>query len=164
LKRYAAVTRNQCHPFIEAEDLGLAIVKFKNGAVATIEGTTNVYPLNLEETLHIFGQTGTVKLSGANMSNIDVWNFADETKDDQKLKGFVGVGSNSQGSGHALAFADMIDAIKNNRKPFVDAKEGRNALEIILAIYKSQKIGLPVKLPLKDFGTMDMVGELTAIK
>lgn len=152
------VTRKRCHPYIEAEDLGLAIVKFRNGAVATIEGTTNVYPSNLEETLHIFGQTGTVKLSGANMSNIDIWNFADETEDDAKLKGFVGVGSNSQGSGHALTFADMIDAINQDRKPFVDAIEGRKALEIILAIYKSQKTGLPVKLPLSGFGTMDMVG------
>jgi predicted dehydrogenase len=156
------ITRKRCHPYIEAEDLGLAIIKFKNGAVGTIEGTTNVYPSSLEETLHMFGQTGKVKLSGANMSNIDVWNFADENNDDQKMKGFIGVGSNSQGAGHALTFADMIDAIAKNRKPFVDATDGRNALEVILAIYKSQKTGLPVKLPLKDFGTLDMIGEFVA--
>jgi len=54
----------------------------------------------------------------------------------------------------------MMDAIENDRKPYVDAVAGRNALEMILAIYKSQKTGLPVKLPLKDFASMDMVGVL----
>ena len=54
-------TRQQFHSYLEAEDIGMAVVKFKNGAIATIEGTTNVYPQNLEETLYLFGETGTVK-------------------------------------------------------------------------------------------------------
>ena len=53
----------------------------------------------------------------------------------------------------------MIDAIENDRKPYVDATAGRNALEMVLAIYKSQKIGMPVKLPLDDFASVDMMGE-----
>ena len=52
----------------------------------------------------------------------------------------------------------MIDAIKNNRKPYVDAVAGRNALEMILSIYKSMKTGVPVKLPLTDFASIDMKG------
>lgn len=56
------VTKQQFHSYLEAEDIGMAVVKFKNGAVATIEGTTNVYPQNLEETLYLFGENGTVKL------------------------------------------------------------------------------------------------------
>jgi hypothetical protein len=52
-----------------------------------------------------------------------------------------------------------MDAIENDRTPYVDAVAGKNALEIVLAIYKSQKTGLPVKLPLKDFGSLDMTGE-----
>lgn len=71
-------TRQQFHDYIEAEDIGMAVVKFKNGAIATIEGTTNVYPSNLEETLHVFGSSGTVKLGGMCANKIDVWNFADE--------------------------------------------------------------------------------------
>lgn len=55
------VTRRQFHDYLEAEDIGMAVVKFKNGAVATIEGTTNVYPQNLEETLYLFGEKGTDK-------------------------------------------------------------------------------------------------------
>ena len=52
-----------------------------------------------------------------------------------------------------------MDAIENNRKPYVDAVAGRNALEVVLSIYKSQKTGEPIKLPLKDFASMDMKGE-----
>ena len=81
------VTKQQFHSYLEAEDIGMAVVKFKNGAVATIEGTTNVYPQNLEETLYIFGENGTVKLGGKSTNNIDVWNFADETEKDQDNKG-----------------------------------------------------------------------------
>ena len=152
-------TRQQFHDYLEAEDVGMAVVKFKNGAIGTIEGTTNVYPKNLEETLYLFGQTGTVKLGGTYTNNIDVWDFADEGEEDAKNKGLQEETSNVYGNGHTSLFADMIDAIQHDRKPYVDAVAGRNALEMILAIYKSQKTGLPVKLPLTDFASTDMKGE-----
>ena len=153
------VTRQQFHDYLEAEDIGMAVVKFKNGAIATIEGTTNVFPKNLEETLYLFGEKGTVKLGGKSTNNIDVWDFADESEQDQKNKGLEEETCNVYGNGHTSLFADMIDAIKNDRKPYVDAVAGRNALEMILAIYKSQKTGMPVKLPLEDFSSIDMQGE-----
>lgn len=137
----------------------MAVVKFKNGAIGTIEGTTNVYPHNLEETLYIFGENGTVKLGGKSTNNIDVWDFADESKEDQKKKGLEEETSNVYGNGHTSLYADVIKAIEDGRKPYVDAVAGRNALEMVLAIYKSQKTGQPVKLPLKDFGSIDMQGE-----
>ncbi len=152
-------TRQQFHDYLEAEDIGMAVVKFKNGAVATIEGTTNVYPKNLEETLYIFGEKGTVKIGGTSTNNIDVWDFADESDADQENKGLKEATSNVYGNGHTSLFADVIDAINNDRQPYVDAVAGRNALEMILAIYKSQKTGKPVKLPLKDFASIDMKGE-----
>lgn len=152
-------TRQQFHYYLEAEDVGMAVVKFKNGAIATIEGTTNVYPQNLEETLYVFGEKGTVKIGGKSTNNIDVWNFADETSDDIKRKGLEEATSNVYGNGHTSLFADMIDAIQNDRKPYVDAYAGRNALEMVLAIYKSQKTGEVVRFPLKDFSSMDMRGE-----
>lgn len=153
------VTKQQFHHYLEAEDIGMAVVKFKNGAVATIEGTTNVYPQNLEETLYLFGENGTVKLGGKSTNNIDVWDFADETEADQKNKGLEEVTSNVYGNGHTSIFADMIEAIKNDRKPYVDAYAGRRALELVLAIYKSQKTGEVIQLPLKDFASVDMRGE-----
>lgn len=152
-------TRQQFHHYLEAEDLGMAVVKFKNGAVATIEGTTNVYPQNLEETLYLFGENGTVKLGGKSTNNIDVWDFADETDADRKNKGLEEATSNVYGNGHTSLYADVIEAIRTDRVPYVDAVAGRNALELVLAIYKSQKTGVPVKLPLRDFASIDMEGE-----
>ena len=152
-------TRQQFHDYLEAEDVGMAVVKFKNGAIATIEGTTNVYPKNLEETLYIFGEKGTVKIGGTSTNNIDVWDFADESEADTKNKGLQEETSNVYGNGHTSLFADMIDAIQNDRKPYVDAYAGRDALELVLAIYKSQKEGHAVKLPLENFASTDMEGE-----
>ena len=153
------VTRQRFHDYLEAEDIGMAVVKFKNGAVATIEGTTNVYPQNLEETLYLFGEKGTVKIGGKSTNNIDVWDFADETEADHQNKGLKEQTSNVYGNGHLSMYADVTDAIKNDRAPYVDARAGRNALEMVLAIYKSQKTGQPVKLPLSDFSSTDMQGE-----
>lgn len=152
------VTRQQFHHYLEAEDVGMAVVTFKNGAIATIEGTTNVYPKNLEETLYLFGEKGTVKIGGTSTNNIDVWDFADETEEDQANKELKEATSNVYGNGHTSLFADVMDSITNHHKPYVDAVTGRNALEMILAIYKSMKTGQPVKLPLEDFASTDMKG------
>ena len=152
-------TRQRFHDYLEAEDVGVAVLKFKNGAVGTVEGTSNVYPKNLEETLYVFGESGTVKVGGTSANNIDVWEFADETEADAEAKGLQEVTSNVYGNGHTALYADMVDAIDNDRAPYVDAVAGRNALEIVLAIYKSQKTGEPVKLPLRGFASTDMAGE-----
>lgn len=152
------VTKQQFHDYLECEDIGMAVVKFKNGAVGTIEGTTNVYPKNLEETLYLFGETGTVKIGGTSTNNIDVWDFADEGEADTKNKGLQEATSNVYGNGHTSLFADMIDAIEQDRKPYVDAVAGRNALEMILAIYQSAATGKPVKLPLGNVASIDFAG------
>ena len=155
-------TRQQFHDYLEAEDVGMAVVKFKNGAIGTIEGTTNVYPHNLEETLYLFGERGTVKVGGTSTNNIDAWDFADETEDDVANKGLEEETSNVYGNGHTSLYADVMEAIETGRKPYVDAVAGRNALEMVLAIYKSQKTGLPVKLPLDEFASVEMAGEFDA--
>jgi len=155
------VTCRQFHDYMEAEDIGLAVVKFKNGAVGTIEGTTNVYPRNLEETLYLFGEKGTVKLGGTSTNNIDVWDFFDEREEDAKNNGLQEVTSNIYGNGHTSLFADMVEAISTNRKPYVDAVAGRNALEMILAIYLSAATGKPVKLPLHNVAATDFIGRFS---
>ena len=152
------VTKQQFHDYLEAEDIGMAVVKFKNGAVGTIEGTVNVYPRNLEETLYLFGEKGTVKIGGTSTNNIDVWNFADESEEDTKNKGLQEATSNVYGNGHTSLYADVVDALKNDRKPYIDAVAGRNAVEMILAIYESAATGKPVKLPLKDVASTDFTG------
>lgn len=153
------VTKQQFHHYLEAEDVGVAIVKFKNGAVATIEGTSNVYPQNLEETLYLFGENGSVKLGGKSTNKIELWNFRDELSIDDENKYLEEHTINVYGNGHTSLYRDMIDAIQDNRQPYIDAYAGKNALELILAIYKSQKEGKPIKLPLEHFSSTDMMGE-----
>ena len=152
------VTRQQFHDYLECEDIGMAVVKFKNGAIGTIEGTTNVYPKNLEETLYLFGETGTVKLGGTSTNNIDVWDFADANEADEENRGLQEATSNVYGNGHTSLFSDMIEAIEQDRPPYVDAVAGRNALEMILAIYQSAATGKPVKLPLGNVASTDFTG------
>lgn len=148
-------TAQQFHDYLECEDVGMAVVKFKNGAIGTIEGTVNVYPRNLEETLYLFGENGTVKLGGTSVNNIDVWKFADMEDNKQGLQEET---SNVYGNGHTSLFADVIDAIYKNRQPYVDAIAGRNALEMVLAIYESAHKGIPVKLPLKNVASINFSG------
>lgn len=151
-------TRQRFHDYLEAEDVGVAVLKFASGAVGTIEGTVNVYPKNLEETLYVFGENGLVKIGGTSTNNIDVWQFADAEAADESKQGLQEATSNVYGNGHTSLYADMMEAIAQDRKPYVDAVAGRNALEIVLAIYKSQKTGQPVRLPLGEFGSTDMEG------
>lgn len=148
----------QYHEYLETEDVGMAVLKFKNGVIGTIEGTVNVYPQNLEETLYLFGESGTVKLGGSNTNNIDIWKFLDMDQKDEEYQGLQEITTTVYGNGHVRLFADMVDAIQKNRKPFVDAIDGRNALEVVLAIYKSKKTGKPVRLPLQNFSSVDMDG------
>ena len=152
------VTRQQFHDYLECEDVGMAVLKFKNGAIGTIEGTVNVFPENLEETLYVFGEKGTIKLGGTSCNNIDVWDLSDANEEDKEKEGLQEETSNVYGNGHTSLYADVISAIKDNRKPYVDAYAGRNALEIILAIYKSQLTGMPVQLPLEDFASTELTG------
>ena len=153
------VTKQQFHDYLECEDVGMAVLKFKNGAVATVEGTVNVYPQNLEETLYLFGEDGTVKIGGKSTNNIDVWNFKDEDADDQKNIGLKEETENVYGNGHTSLFKDMIEAIQEDRDPYITAVDGKNALEIVLAIYKSSFTGKSVKLPLENCASTDFEGE-----
>ncbi len=148
--------RNSQHPYMEAEDMGVAVLTFKDGSVATIEGTVNMIE-DLEQTLCIFGEDGMVRLGGLNASSVDVWRFKDEEAADNDRREIEEKAANVYGNGHTSLFMDFVNAIKENRRPYVDLYAGMRAIEIILAIYKSQKTGEVIKLPLKNFGTEDMI-------
>ncbi|MDD2393038.1 MAG: Gfo/Idh/MocA family oxidoreductase [Eubacteriales bacterium] len=153
------MTDNMNHDFIEAEDLGIAIIKFANGSYGIIEGTTNIYPSNLEETLYIFGEKGTVKAGGQSVNLIEEWRFADLLDDADEVKAkYHENPPNVYGFGHKPLYADVIDSIINDRQPYVTAVDGRNALELVLAIYKSAAEGRSVKLPLEKCSTLDFKG------
>jgi len=160
--RVQAATRRFMRP-IEAEDFGAAIVEFSSRAVGIIEGSADIYPSNLNETLSLFGENGSVVIGGLAVNKIETWRFTDaETvgdtedivpnpneKDPPTVYGF----------GHSALYADFLDALENDREPLVNGARGKKALEIILAIYKSQKTGRPVDLPLERFSTLDMIGQ-----
>lgn len=147
------------HDYIEAEDLGLALIKFKSGAYGIIEGTTDIYPKNLEETLYLFGEKGTVKAGGQSVNVIEEWRFSDMLDDPEEVKKkFHENPPNVYGYGHTPLYADVIDAIQNDRKPYVDAEAGKRALELVLAIYKSSLEGHLVKLPIKKCSSIDFTG------
>jgi len=158
--RVQAQTRRFMRP-IEAEDFGAAIVEFKSGAVGIIEGTADVFPVNINETLSIFGEKGSVVIGGLAVNKMETWRFADahlvgdteekvlnpNEKDPPTVYGF----------GHAALFKNFIDSVETDCEPLVSGENGKKALEIILAIYKSQKTGKPVDLPC-NFSTLDMKG------
>ena len=147
------------HEYIEAEDLGIALIKFKNGSYGIIEGTTNIYPKNLEETLYIFGEKGTVKAGGEAVNLIEEWRFSDYLDEPETImKECSEIPPNVYGFGHTKLYKDMIDAINNNRPPYVDGKAGRRALELVLAIYKSAATGQTIRFPLNNCSTIDFQG------
>ncbi len=154
------MTDNLIHDFIQAEDLGLAIVKFANGSYGIIEGTTNVYPKNLEETLYLFGEKGTVKAGGKSVNLIEEWQFADgKDSAEEVMSKYNENPPNVYGFGHKPLYKDVIDAIKEDREPYVTAQDGRDALELVLAIYKSSSEGKSVKLPIKGCNSTDFKGK-----
>ena len=144
------------HDYIEAEDMGIALVRFMNGSYGIIEGTTDVYPNNLEETLYLFGEKGTVKAGGVSVNKIEEWRFSDQLDNPLEVKKEFGENPpNVYGFGHTPLYADMIEAIEKNREPYVNAEAGRRALELVLAIYKSSAEDVVVKMPLNNCNTME---------
>ncbi len=162
IEEVVGMTDRLHHNYIEAEDLGIALIKFKNGAYGIVEGTTNIYPQNLEETLYLFGEKGTVKAGGQSVNVIEEWRFSDMLDDPDEVKRqFHENPPNVYGYGHTPLYADVIQSIKDDKKPYVDAEAGKRALELVLAIYKSASEGSIVKFPLEKCATTDFTGRFS---
>ena len=132
---------------IETEDTGVAVIKFKNGALGIIEATTAVRPKDLEGSLSIMGAKGSVEIGGFAVNEMKIWNFTEEHPDDiNVLEKYKENPPNVYGFGHVRYFENVIDAIKNNRRALVDGLEGRKSLELINAIYESIETGQEIAL------------------
>ena len=119
---------------IEMEDFGAILIRFKNGSIGMVEGSACVYPQNLEETLSIFGEKGTVVIGGLAVNEIKTWKFADTRdydNDDQSIRV-----DNVYGSGHTPLYKNFIDAINNGTEPLINGEDGKKAMEIILRAYE----------------------------
>jgi len=113
---------------IETEDFGAILMRFKNGAVGIVEGSVCVYPKNLEESLSIFGEKGTVVIKNG---KIATWVFEDE-------RNYDNFEYDESNLGHTPLYKDFIDAIINDREPLVNGEEGKRAIEIILKAYEGE--------------------------
>lgn len=129
---------------IETEDTGVVVLKFVNGALGIIEATTATRPKDLEGSISILGEKGTVEIGGFAVNEIKTWQFVDQ---DCPLPEEMNENPpNVYGFGHKRFLEDVIDCIVNNKKALVDGLEGRKSLELINAIYESVETGLPVKM------------------
>lgn len=131
---------------IEAEDVSLGVVRFKNGALGVIEAATTIYPRNLEETLSVFGETGTLKIGGTTANLIEHINI--QGVDDQVSNDLIeGVKADPFGKpGHQWIIEDMVEAVQQDREPVVTGTDGKNALALVIGLYESADTNKPVKL------------------
>jgi len=145
---------------IDAEDFGAMIIRFKNGAIGIVEGSACVYPKNLEETLSIFGEKGTVCIGGLAVNKIEAWRFGDNKDSEEEILMHQEDDPDTvYGFGHIPLYKDMIDAINSGREPLINGEQGMKGMKIILAAYKSQKTGMPVKYDNLEFAAADMSNE-----
>lgn len=135
---------------IEAEDTAVVLLRFRNGALGLIEATTAARPKDLEGSVSILGEKGTVEVGGFAANQMKVWNFVDPLPGDEEVMEKFSVNPpNVYGFGHQAYYEHVIDCVANDTKQLVDGLEGRKSLELIMAVYESVETGLEVPLRFK---------------
>jgi len=133
---------------IETEDTGAAVLTFQGGALGVIEVTMLTWPKNLEGSLTILGERGTVRVGGTAVNRIEHWEFADYDDDDKLVTAAATNPPTVYGFGHAGYYRNILAVLQGGAKAETDGRAGRKSLELILAIYESARTGCEVKLPL----------------
>jgi predicted dehydrogenase len=119
----------------------VAIVEYKNDSVGIIEATTTTYPENLEETLSIFSEKGTIKIGGKSLNVVEEWKVEGDLRTLEQIKlDYSENPENIYGFGHFSLMKDMIEAIDNNKEPYVTAYDGLKALDLVIKVYKASGI------------------------
>lgn len=132
---------------IETEDTAVATLKFRNGALGVIEATTAVRPTDLEGSLSILGEGGTVEIAGFAVNQIRHWRFVNTLPSDKDvIEKFSVNPPNVYGFGHQAYYEHVVDCLLNQRAALVDGLEGRKSLELISALYESIETGEEVPL------------------
>jgi len=134
---------------IEAEDTGVAILKFRSGAIGTIEVTMLTFPRNLEGSITILGEKGSVKIGGTAVNKVEHWQFADYDDDDKLVEQANTNPPSVYGHGHEGYYRNVVSVLRGEARPDTDGRAGRKSLELILGIYESAKTGRDVPLPLR---------------
>lgn len=137
---------------IEAEDSGVGILKFRSGALGVIEVNVLTYPKNLEGSITLLGETGSVKIGGTAVNRVEHWQFADYDDDDKQVE-LGSVNTNPPtvyGFGHEGYYRNVLAVLRGEAKPETDGRAGRKSLELILGMYESAKTGREVPIPLRN--------------
>ncbi|MDO4877932.1 MAG: Gfo/Idh/MocA family oxidoreductase [Neisseria sp.] len=136
------------HRDIEAEDTGVMNIRWRNGALGSMAVTMCTYPKNLEGSITILGESGTVRIGGMAVNEIQEWNFADERDYDLQVKNANYETTSVYGFGHPLYYRNVIDVLRGKAHPVTDGREGLKSLELIIAAYLAARDNKTVSLPL----------------
>jgi UDP-N-acetyl-2-amino-2-deoxyglucuronate dehydrogenase len=134
---------------IEAEDSGIGIIKFRSGALGVIEVNVLTYPRNLEGSITILGEKGSVKIGGTAVNKVEHWLFADYDDDDKLVETANTNPPNVYGFGHEGYYRNVVAVLRGEARPETDGRAGRKSLELILGMYESAKTGCEVPIPLR---------------
>ena len=134
---------------IETEDTGAAVVRFRSGALGVVQVTVLTYPRNLEGSITVLGEKGTVKIGGVAVNNVETWNFAEYDDDDHEMERASYSTSSVYGPGHVGYYADVANVLHGKGEPQTDGRDGRKSLELIMGMYQSAQEGRAIPLPLK---------------
>ncbi len=132
---------------MEAEDVGVAVIRFRSGALASVEGSTITYPENMEGSVAVFGEHGSLKVGGTALNRKVIWKVRDALEHEREAITRDEVDPPSvYGQSHTSVIADMIAAVREDRPSQTHGREGRKSLALVLAMYESARIGAPVAL------------------
>ena len=133
---------------IEVEDTGVISVKWRSGALGSMNVTMLTYPKNLEGSITIIGEKGTVRIGGVAVNEIQHWEFSEPHEDDEKVKNASYETTCVYGFGHPLYYDNVISVLRGEAAPETDGREGLKSLEVLIAMYLSARDNKRVALPL----------------
>lgn len=133
---------------IKTEDSGVVAIKYRSGALATMNVSMLTYPKNYEGSLTIIGEKGTVRIGGVAVNKIEHWEFADKREEDEQVMEASYATTSVYGFGHPLYYENVIATLQGKELPLTDGREGLRSLELLIAIYMSARDGKKVSLPL----------------
>jgi UDP-N-acetyl-2-amino-2-deoxyglucuronate dehydrogenase len=134
---------------IEVEDTGVISLRWRNGALGSMNVTMLTYPRNMEGSITVLGEHGTVRIGGVAVNEVQQWEFATPDPDDDKVHDASYQTTSVYGFGHPLYYDNVIRVLRGEAEPETDGREGLKSLEVLVAAYKSARDGTRVALPLE---------------
>lgn len=134
---------------IEVEDSGVAVMRWRSGAMGTLNVTMLTYPKNMEGSITILGEKGTVRIGGVAVNEIQTWQFAEPRPEDEAITSANYQTTSIYGFGHPMYYDNVIKALRGEAEPETDGREGLKSLELLIAMYLSARDGRRIALPLE---------------